>query len=78
MTYRTFRLKLNGHFECKIGRHLAKKPTLLPQVSFRHFTIQFIVPNLLEINKSREGGRVRQLPDVPIVDLKPYLSFGMF
>ena len=57
---------------------MAKKPTLLPQLSFRHFTIQYIVPNPLEINKSREGGRVRPLPDVPIEDRKPYLNYGMF
>ena len=55
-----------------------KKLILMPQVSYRHSTIQFIVPSPLEINKSREGGRVRQLPDVPIDDHKPYLNYGMF
>ena len=55
-----------------------KKRILLPQVSFRHSTIKFIVPGLLEINKPRESGRVRQLPDVPIEDQEPYLNYGMF
>ena len=36
------------------------------------------MPSPFEINKSREGGRVRQLSDVPIEDQKPYLTYGMF
>ena len=57
---------------------MQKKLIFLPQVSYRHSTIQLIVPSPLEINKPRVGGRVRQLPDVPIEDQEPYLNYGMF
>ena len=33
---------------------------------------------LVFLNKMREGGKVRQLSDVPIEDQKPYLTYGMF
>ena len=34
-------------------------------VSFRHFTNQSIMPSPIKINKTREGGRVRQNSDDP-------------
>ena len=40
-------------------------------VSFRHLTNQSIMPSSIKINKTREGGRVRQLSDDP---KKPYLD----
>ena len=53
-------------FSARLEDIWPKKLILLPQVSYRHFTIQFIVPSPLEINKLREGGRDRQLSVVPI------------
>ena len=44
-----------------ISRHL----NFSDIVSFRHFTIQSIMPSPIKINKTREGGRVRQLSDDP-------------
>ena len=36
------------------------------------------MPSPFYKNKLREGGRVRQLTDVPIENKKPYLTYGMF